>query len=249
MDVSAGCSSASLPFTRNAAFAPVRMYRDGVDITCGTPQSNNPVVAAECLVKVGEMINLRCSNKFGESGLVEWSPPQGKVIKDYQVNAGGKALKSITPFPLSNTDLLSLCVNGQASLPILSFAWWAAGEGFVETADFWTPLGGSHLVKASFDVRAPDTTATLTPYTGGVNGFTIGPDVKSPFPGKKIVFGNPGVTNGMTYSADAPGGWKYASSRQSAWMATIRASTSRPKARILPIRKSCLHQASTLRRH
>ena len=60
-----------------------------------------------------------------------------------QVKAGpdySTVLKSVAPVPLTKKDLLALSVDGLDSFPTLSFAWWAAAKGLVETADFWTPL-------------------------------------------------------------------------------------------------------------
>ncbi len=150
---SGGCTGgASTNCSLAENYNPLKMYRDGVDITGGTPQ--NPA----CIAVVGQMINLTCVDTSGEGGLVVWSMPQGNVVKDYQptVGANGPAVKSCPgSIPLEPKDLLALTVNGHRSLPVLSFAWLSSSDGLVETADRWTPEG-SHKVQATFKVVSPD---------------------------------------------------------------------------------------------
>ncbi len=128
---------------------PFKLYRDGVDITGGTPQSN-----AKCNAMVGTMINLAIGAPNGcEIGAdvptCIWSVA-GSTVADYIPNKNASVL---VPFDDNQYNR------------VIHFAWYTGGSKAV-SVNALTPWGEG-TAHATFNVVRPGLTPTVTAYIGG----------------------------------------------------------------------------------
>ena len=213
MDVSAGCSSASLPCSLNAALSPLQLYRTGLSYGTGgevnvTDGLTDPNRGTATRVNVGEKINLSVSPAPLIS-LVSWDVG-GQRIHSYIANT---YIGAVVPFfynPLSSS---------------VSYAWVDGGSETV-TATVLDPFG-TDSAQATFNVKKPNAyptavlehaantlggTGYLTAAQGvdGINAFqrVVGPnpDFQTPPWLYAPVVGFAGIaSNGVTNRTIEPG--------------------------------------------
>jgi hypothetical protein len=150
---------------------------------------------------VGQRISLLAVLPGTQSGATTytWQVPQ-TVIKDFDPDK----LNNAQVTPLSPTA----CMRSNVSFVWVDGGTQGTGVAKQVSVVVKNPLG-KRTAYTTFNVQQPDVKASVTPYVGGVNGFRDWKPTNDG-QGREIVFADPGVTDGMQFSADAPGAWEYA---------------------------------------
>ncbi len=166
----------------------------GVDVTDGSTDPDRPMATT---VPVGQKVDLLVA-----ASLAAPAPPAGQLYSTWTVQ-GDKVADFQPTTPAS--ELSFYTTNEYSTDPSTSFAWTAGGTEEV-TATVWSSPWGEHSVSATFNVEAPDATATAT-YSDKIAAL--------PTPTPAILVGlfhskaGGGTEQGMLWKANTPPGWQY----------------------------------------
>ena len=148
-------------------------------------------------VPVGQKVDILVA-----ASLAAPAPPAGQLYSTWTVQ-GDKVADFQPTTPAS--ELSFYTTNEYSTDPSTSFAWTAGGTEEV-TATVWSSPWGEHSVSATFNVEAPDATATAT-YSDKIAAL--------PTPTPAILVGlfhskaGGGTEQGMLWKANTPPGWQY----------------------------------------